>query len=321
MPGFRGLAAWPQPQHQALVTRLSVTLAAIGHCNTDSMLIEESVTVCTEPRVELFTARSSGPTDRTLLVIHGGPGWDHSYLLEPLVELADSHHLVFADLRGCGRSTSSLPEEAYNPVAAVTDLINLLNALGIEQTDVLGFSYGGLLAQRLALTAPQRIRKLIIASSSIAPVPDDAFDDWPERAQMQAEGDAAWAEVLTNPTAENTRLHAISSIPADVWKLESREELRRRLGTVRFSAEWARPFIAGILPSGRPGDSQARLAALEVPILLLQGRQDTTFPAALADLTAAQMPNTRAVVINEAGHMTHIDQPQAWLRAITEFVG
>lgn len=284
------------------------------------MLIEECVTVSQEPPVALFTARSSGPANRTLLVIHGGPGWDHSYLLEPLVELADTRQLVFADLRGCGRSTVGLPDTAYNPAAAVTDLVSLLDVLGIECADVLGFSYGGLLAQRLALTAPQRVRRLIIASSSIAPVPDDAYDDWPELAQLQVEGNDAWAKVLNDPTAETTRLHAIASIAADVWKPESREELRRRLETVRFSAEWARPFIAGTLPSGRPDDSQARLAALGLPILLLQGRQDTTFPAALADRTAAQMPNTRAVILDQAGHMTHIDQPQAWLRAITEFL-
>ena len=246
-------------------------------------------------------------------MIHGRPGWDHSYLLEPLVELADDHRLVFVDLRGCGRSTSGLSDEDYNPAAATADLVNLLDALGIERTDVLGFSYGGLIAQRLVVATPQRIRRLIVASSSFAPVP--------ERAQLRADGDSAWRKLLQDPTDENTRLHAIASIPADVWKPESREELRHRLEAVLFSAEWARPLIAGTLPAARPADSQARLAALGLPILLLQGRQDTTFPAALAERTAAEMPNVRAAVIDQAGHMAHIDQPEAWLGAITGFLG
>jgi pimeloyl-ACP methyl ester carboxylesterase len=277
------------------------------------VLIEERVTVASDPEVELFTARSSGPAERTLLVIHGGPGWDHSYLLEPLVELAEDDRLVFADLRGCGRSTSGLSDEDYNPAAAAADLVSLLDALGIERTDVLGFSYGGLIAQRLTLATPQRIRRLIVASSSIAPVP--------KRAQLREDGDSAWRKLLQDPTDENTRLHAIAGIPGDVWSPESREELRRRLEAVRFSAEWARPLIAGTLPAARPADSQARLAALGLPILLLQGRQDTTFPAALAERTAAEMPNARAAVIDQAGHMAHIDQPEAWLGAITGFLG
>lgn len=284
------------------------------------MLIEELVTVGKDPQVDLLIARSGGPADRALLVIHGGPDWDHTYLLDPLSELAETRLLVFADLRGCGRSTAGLPDSAYNPDAATQDLVNLLDALRIGRADMLGFSYGGLLAQRLALTAPQRVRRLIIASSSIAPVPDGAYDDWPEVAQLRAAGDAAWAELLAEPTPENTRAHAIACIPAGVCRPESRERLRHLLETVRFSAEWARPFLAGTLPSARPEDSQARLAALGVPILLLQGRQDTTFPAALAERTAAEMPNAHAVVINQAGHMAHVDRPEAWLRAITDFL-
>jgi pimeloyl-ACP methyl ester carboxylesterase len=284
------------------------------------MLIEERVPVCSNPQVELFTARSTASAGTALLVIHGGPDWDHTYLLEPLIDLAESRPLLFADLRGCGRSTSGLPDDAYHPDAAIADLFALLDALEIERADVLGFSYGGLLAQRLALAASERVRRLIIASSSILPVPHDAYDDWPEAARIRAEGNAAWADLAANPSPEATRAHALAAIPANVWKPESRGELRRRLETVRFSAEWARPFLAGSLPSARPDDSLARLAALEIPVLLLHGRQDMTFPAALAERTAAEMPNARAVVLDQAGHMAHIDQSGAWLQAVTEFL-
>lgn len=285
------------------------------------MLIEEHVTVSEEPRVELFTARSTGPAARALLVIQGGPDWDHSFLLEPLVKLAESHLLVFADLRGCGRSTAGLPDQAYNPDAATADLVKLLDALRIERADVLGFSYGGMLVQRLALAAPERVRRLIVASSSVTPVPEGAYDDWPEAARLQAPGNEAWAALMENPTPEKTRAHAVACIPANVWMPDSHDELRRRLDAARFSAEWARPFIAGTLRSARPDDSQARLAALDIPILLLHGRQDMTFPAALAEQAAAAIPEARAVIIDQAGHMAHIDQPEAWLHAVTEFLG
>ena len=117
------------------------------------MLTETIVAVSADPRVELLVAQSPGPAGRALLVIHGGPDWDHTYLREPLSELAGQHRLVLPDLRGCGRSTCGL----------------------------LGFSYSGLLAQRLAVTASARVRRLIIASSSIGPVPDGAFAGWAER--------------------------------------------------------------------------------------------------------------------------------------------
>lgn len=142
---------------------------------------ENHVVVSAEPDVRLFVAQSQGPAERPLLVIHGGPDWDHSYLREPLDRLAGRHRLILPDLRGCGRSTRGLADGEYTPDAATADLAVLLDALGVADADVLGFSYGGLLAQRLALAAPHRVRKLVIASSSVLPVPPGAFDGWAER--------------------------------------------------------------------------------------------------------------------------------------------
>ncbi|MGY5050405.1 alpha/beta fold hydrolase [Streptomyces sp. 900105755] len=114
---------------------------------------------------------------------------DHTYLREPVVELADHCRIILPDLRGCGRSTRGLADNGYTPAAATIDLIYLLDALEIEQADILGFSYGGLIAQRLVLAAPKRVRRLVVASSSVLPVPPDAFDGWHERTErMTAEG-------------------------------------------------------------------------------------------------------------------------------------
>ena len=80
--------------------------------------------------VDLFTARTAGPADRTLLVVHGGPDWDGSYLRQPLGELALDHRVVIPDLRGCGRSSSGLGVDAYTPDAVVADLRTLVRTLG-----------------------------------------------------------------------------------------------------------------------------------------------------------------------------------------------
>ncbi|WP_442945669.1 alpha/beta fold hydrolase [Nocardia sp. SSK8] len=121
--------------------------------------------------VDQFVAWAPGPTDRTLLVVHGGPDWDHTYLRHPLGRSAGHHRLLLPDLRGCGRSARGLPPTAVDPDTVVADLIGVLDAFEADRADVLGFSYGGLLAQRLAVTAPERIGRLIIASSSVLPVP------------------------------------------------------------------------------------------------------------------------------------------------------
>jgi pimeloyl-ACP methyl ester carboxylesterase len=269
--------------------------------------------------VELFVAQTPGPAGNPLLVIHGGPDWDHTYLREPLSRLAGRRRVIMPDLRGCGRSTRGLPGSQYTPAAAAGDLAALLDALHTGQADVLGFSYGGLIAQRLALAAPGRIRRLVIASSSILPVPPDAFDGWRERTRRRAAAAAVWSDPsLSGP--ELTRAAAIASAHADIWRPQALPGYLDRLTDVHFTAEWLRPFRAGTLPSARPPDAARRLAALGLPILLLHGRQDMTFPARLAEDTAGLIPSARATVIEEAGHMTHVDQSRAWLDALTDFL-
>lgn len=113
--------------------------------------------------VTLFTAVSPGPANRTLLVIHGGPDWDHTYLREPIARLAGRYRLVLPDLRGCGRSSTGLPDAQYTPDAVAGDLLALLDQLGVARAAVLGFSFGGFIAQRLPAAAPERVTRLIVA--------------------------------------------------------------------------------------------------------------------------------------------------------------
>src|SRR4051794_21680180 len=98
--------------------------------------------------VDLFVRRFGNPARPALVVIHGGPTWDHSYLLPAIAELTDVAHVVVFDLRGCGRShrtppIGDLPESQLQPDLLADDVAALIRALGTGPADVLGFSFGG----------------------------------------------------------------------------------------------------------------------------------------------------------------------------------
>ena len=276
--------------------------------------------VSDHPVVRLFVAETSGDPARTLLVVHGGPDWDHTYLRDPLVRLSDRRRVVFVDLRGCGRSTRGLPAAEHTPAAAVQDLVTLIDDLGSLPVDVLGFSYGGQLVQRLVVAAPERVRRAIIASSSILPVPADAFAGWKERDERLA-AEPTTIGFSDDDEDERTRLDAVRSAVLNVWRLDVLEGYLARLADVSFSSDWSRAWPDhSLMPPARPDNVVERLRQLGTPLLLLHGRHDMTFPAALVEPTLALILNARGVVLDEAGHMAHVDQPEAWLTAISEFL-
>jgi len=288
-----------------------------ARCHDGIVYTEQAVPLRTG--VTLFTSVSPGPAQRTLLVIHGGPDWDHTYLREPLDRLGGGYRVVLPDLRGCGRSTTGLADGQYTPDAAAGDLLALLDHLGAASAAVLGFSFGGFIGQRLLAAAPGRVTRLIVASSSVLPVPAGAFTGWPERAERVAAEASVWADpALTGPAL--TRAAATAGARANVWRPESLPGYLRRLSEVRFTAEWLRPYRAGVMPSPWLEDPLARMSAAGRPVLLLHGEKDMTFPAFLAVQTAAALSQSTAVVLPDAGHMAHVDDPAAWLAAVRRFL-
>jgi pimeloyl-ACP methyl ester carboxylesterase len=263
---------------------------------------------------EIFVAWQEGNADRTLLAIHGGPDWDHSYLRDPLERL--DCRLLMPDLRGCGRSGRA-PE--YHPDDVVRDLVRVLDAFGVERADVLGHSYGGMVAQRFAISHPARVRSLIVSGSSVLPVPPDAFAGWVERDEVLARQEDPWRREDLSPE-ECVRAEAFAAAPANIRRAAAMPGYLRRLEEIRFGAEWARPFLAGQLTSQRVPDAARRIADLGIPVLLLHGRQDMTFPVGLVEPTLELVPRAHAVVLEEAGHMLHVDEPDGYLEAVRDWL-
>ncbi|MEU3017406.1 alpha/beta hydrolase [Nocardiopsis sp. NPDC007018] len=277
----------------------------------------EFVTVRDRPEVTLFLSSLGPDTGTPLLVVHGGPDWDHSYLRQPLDRLG--RRVLMPDLRGCGRSTRGLGPGGYSFEAAAEDLVVLADRLELDRFDLLGFSAGGQIAQRVLLAVPDRVRRTVIASSTLWPVTDDDFGPWPERTALRAAEARVWAESdLCGPALVHEA--AVAGAEANVRDPERLPSYLSLLERVTWSAEWLNRFVAGALDSPRPPEGPERLRALAAPLLFLHGREDMTFSASSAERAAEYLPNARAVVLEGAGHMTHVDRPEAWLDALEAFL-
>jgi proline iminopeptidase len=100
-----------------------------------------------------------------LVVLHGGPGADHTYFLPWLLPLARTHRLIFIDERGSGRSERLQDTSKYTVEGMVEDIEAVRVALGLGKISLLGHSCGGVLAEAYALKYQQHLSHLILNST------------------------------------------------------------------------------------------------------------------------------------------------------------
>ncbi len=280
--------------------------------------------------VELFVRRFGDPALPMLAVVHGGPTWDHSYLLPAVGELADVAHVVLFDLRGCGQSSrtppaGTLPAAALQPQYLADDVAALVAHLGAARVDVLGFSYGGGVAMRVVEQHPELVRSVILASTTAYRDYQDELDasaDYLSRLPLCSR--VAWDDpVLAGPRAPDGALSkamAYGSAPHDIWRLDRMSEWHRVLAGIRFSSDWNEPHARGLLRPAAPDDAPRVLRDWGGPVLILHGSREMAFPVGVARRLHAEVPASTLAEIPDASHMAHFDNPRLWLTAIRQFL-
>lgn len=270
-----------------------------------------------------------------LVVVHGGPGADHTYFLPYLLPLARTHRLIFIDERGSGRSQRLQDTSQYTVEAMVEDVEGVRQALNLGKISLLGHSYGGVVAQAYALKYQQNLNHLILNST------------FPSTKQMN--------EVLAREKAQ---------MPPDKLKRLNELEKAGLFGKGepwergRYPAEYAGlawgtgyfPFLYGARPDpnydptagetsswelyramwGEHGEFVIdgnlrsveyvdRLDMLKVPTLLLVGDHDECDPA-LSKEMHQKIVGSQIVILPDSGHMNFVDQPDLWEKAVEGFL-
>lgn len=263
--------------------------------------------------VQLFERRiGSGPET---VVLHGGPGAHHDYLLPGFDRLVPGRTLIYYDQRGGGRS----PVERETPVGwreHVADLEELRGLWGLERLTLAGYSWGALLALLYAVEHPGRVGKLALVSP--APV-------W--RAG-RAEFERRLAERGAAPAIREERVR----VQAGGLRERDAQAYRHRmfeLSVAGYFHDWHRaedltPFrITGrtqeeVWASLGDFDLRPRLAALAPDALIVHG-EDDPIPVETAE-ALARLTGAAFVRIPRCGHVPYVEAPEAFVAALDPFL-
>ena len=263
--------------------------------------------------VSIFERRTgSGPP---AVVLHGGPGAHHDYLLPGFDALAHARELIYYDQRGGGQS----PVPRETPVGwreHVADLEELRRQWGLETLTIIGYSWGGLLAQLYATEYPNQVGRLALVSPAPA---------WRE---MRLEFERRFAKRNLAPVLQQQR----AELRTSGLREKNPAEYARRLFELSVSAYFYDPARARDLTpfrvTGRTqqevwsslGDYDLRpaLAGLDIPAIVLQGEDD---PIPLeATRTVARLLNAEFHLLPRCGHVPYIEAQEEFVRLLDQFL-
>lgn len=271
-----------------------------------------------------------------LMVVHGGPGASHDYLLPYLLPLARRNKVIFIDERGSGRSEKLEDASKYTVENMVEDVEAVRQALGLGKMNLLGHSYGGVLAQAYALKYQKNLSHLILGGTFSS---TSAFN------QVLAR------EKQSMPAGERKKLESLEKAGlfghGKDWEKNRYPDEYARLawgdgyfpylyqrrpdpnydpmaGNTSTSWDLYRTMwgsdgefvVDGNLKSVEYTD---RLATIRVPTLIICGDHDESDPS-LSRAMHDKIGGSKLVVLPQSGHMAFVDQPNLYIKTVDDFL-
>jgi proline iminopeptidase len=272
-------------------------------------------------RALAYRPAGSGP----VLVCHGGgPGFSSLYLGD-FAGLGDSFELVLLDPRGTGGSDRPADSRAYANEHYAADVEELRRHLGLERIDLLGHSHGGVVAMEYAASYPDRVRKLVLASTlarfhheqeeaMVRGMEAKAGEPWYADARAALEAEQA-GEFETD---EELGTLVLRELPFYFARFGDRErayldELAQEIP----NAETLRFFNTEIFPTF---DLRAKLPSIRAETLVITGGEDFITGPINAQELADGIPGAREVVIPGAGHFVFVEARERFAAEVRAFL-
>jgi 3-oxoadipate enol-lactonase len=232
------------------------------------------------------------PAAPPVVLVHSA-GTDHRMWERNLPAVRDRFRLIRYDVRGHGRS--DVPAAPYTLDDLGTDLVAVLDALGIASTHVVGASLGGLVALWLAVRHADRVRGAVFAGAAARFGTPEA---WEERADAVRRGgtEAIVDLVMHRFFSERFRREEAAVVAgfADVLRRQSPEG------------------YVGTCLALRDADLRGQVSAIRAPSLVVVGDEDVSAPPSDAEALRAAIPGARLIVLEGAGHLCTVERPDVF---------
>lgn len=250
-----------------------------------------------------------------LVLVNGGPGFDHSYLHDTPVwnDLSRNHRIVFFDQRGTGRSVSEIPTERLTVDLLVADLEALRVKLGVRKISLLGHSFGGFLAMAYAVRHPDKVDRLILVGSGS-----------PRLAATQYLFDKLYPDILNSkfPDEDDSPAGRMgckkSTLP--LYARMSFYDQRNRQGAPDDGGDFSEATCTAVMLDAVKIDLSPELSRINVPTLVLNGRFDANVAPTVAFGISNAIGGSQLVFFERSGHTPFVEEPDRFELVLERFL-
>lgn len=262
-----------------------------------------------------------GPDDGyPIVLLHGGPGLDHTEFRPWFDSLAETYRLIYVDQRGQGRSERVDPSTLTLSRFAA-DATQLAAALGLNQYALLGHSYGAMVALVHAIEQGDAAQYIISSgSASMSKSMRDveanlaAFEPGALREQVKR----SWALEPLAKTQDDARQLVAMQWPFHFASVQS--EAYRRFVAQPDQTVYAPDVLAYTSEHGYTCEFEDQLGMVRKPTLIITGQEDRTCTPRAAREMAAGILGSELLILPDAGHQTFIEQPERYFAAVRSFL-
>ena len=252
------------------------------------------------------------------MILHGGPGLDHTMFGDALDPLGDEFRLLFVDERGTGRSPRDVDPATATLEQHARDVDEIGRELG--RYAVLGHSFGAFIALQHAVdTQHPPVGTIVSAGAPSERWLDHLADTLaafePEHLREQVA--TSWEREKTVETDDEVRDILRDQLPFHFRDPEDPRIAQMDLSATRGSAAILR---AGATEGYGELDVEDRLDTITHPVLVINGAHDRLFAREPAEFMASRIPDAELVILEESGHMGFIEEPDAYIDAVRRFL-
>ncbi|MED1204123.1 alpha/beta fold hydrolase [Heyndrickxia acidicola] len=250
-----------------------------------------------------------------LVFLHGGPGGEHRFFLPHMEPLKNDFQLIFYDQTGCGQSAPLQDHSSLTMRSEVEKLEDLRQQWGIQKLNLIGESWGSMLALLYTAAYPKHVNKLLLtAAIGLTYEGFESFEK--ELTQRLSSVDQKMMEELLPKLADGSaEIEELFKI-LDPYYVFSEETLKRKTPTI------ASPHTNEVLNEDikKHYDLRPFIPILkEIPIMVVQGDHDLITPEKLQELFFVYLPEAGLKVIKNCGHWALVEKPEEFMNEVRAF--